>query len=181
MLAWSVRPSISSRSKSAAPSKAGPLRSARRSRGTASPGRASAPCLPIARSRVPREDVGDRSAAEGDGAHRLDGDQCEEDPLAHAPDDQKPRTRGCRSCPSRSLGRYLVEPGRHCASLRWRLRPAQAAAGPRPRAVRGSGPVGCRRERDGGDAGFGKLDASELHLMSPVALSRQRRSRRWIG
>ena len=105
--------------------KTGPLRSARRSRGTASPGRASAPCLPIARSRVRREDVGDRSAAEGDGAHRLDGEQCEEDTLARAQDDQKPRTRGCRRCSSRSLRRYLVEPGRHCASLRSRLRPRQ--------------------------------------------------------
>jgi hypothetical protein len=41
-----------------------------------------------ARSRVRREDVGDGSAAEDGGAHRFDGERCEEDPLARAQDDR---------------------------------------------------------------------------------------------
>src|ERR1035441_664184 len=89
VLASSVRLSISSRSRSAAPWKTG-----------------SAPVCPAitgnsltwtrvrslvadrARSRVRREDVGDGSAAEDGGAHRLDGQRCEEDPLARAQDDR---------------------------------------------------------------------------------------------
>ena len=39
-----------------------------------------------ARSRVRREDVGDGSAAEDGGAHRLDGERREEDPLARTQD-----------------------------------------------------------------------------------------------
>jgi hypothetical protein len=39
-----------------------------------------------ARSRVRREDVGNGSAAEGDGAHRLDGERRHEDALARAED-----------------------------------------------------------------------------------------------
>ena len=35
-----------------------------------------------------REDVGDASAAEDYGAHRLDGERCDEDPLARAEDDR---------------------------------------------------------------------------------------------
>lgn len=39
--------------------------------------------MPIgARSRVRREDMRDGSAAEGGGAHRLDGERCVEEPLA---------------------------------------------------------------------------------------------------
>jgi hypothetical protein len=37
---------------------------------------------------VCREDVSDGSAAEGDGAHRLDGERCHEDALARAQDDR---------------------------------------------------------------------------------------------
>jgi hypothetical protein len=40
------------------------------------------------RSRVRREDVGDSSAAEGGGAHRLDGERCVEESLARAQDDR---------------------------------------------------------------------------------------------
>jgi hypothetical protein len=41
----------------------------------------------LARSRVHRKDVGDGSAAEHGGAHRLDGERREEEPLARAQDD----------------------------------------------------------------------------------------------
>ena len=39
-------------------------------------------------SRVRREDVGDGSAAEDGGAHRLDGERREEEPLARTQDDR---------------------------------------------------------------------------------------------
>src|ERR1700727_1541653 len=51
-------------------------------------GCALSPWLARARSRVRLEDVGDRSAAEGRGADRLDGKRCVEDSLAPAPDDR---------------------------------------------------------------------------------------------
>src|SRR6185436_18726712 len=41
----------------------------------------------ISRSRVHREDMGDGATAEGDGAHRFDGERCGEEPLARAQDD----------------------------------------------------------------------------------------------
>ena len=44
------------------------------------------PVADRARSRVRREDVRDGSAAEDGGARRLDGERCEEDPLARAQD-----------------------------------------------------------------------------------------------
>jgi hypothetical protein len=40
------------------------------------------------RSRVRREDVGDASAAEDGGAHRLDGERREEEPLARTQNDR---------------------------------------------------------------------------------------------
>src|SRR5271168_71057 len=51
------------------------------------------PVADQARSRVRREDVGDGSAAEDGGAHRLDGERREEDPLARTQDGRVMRRR----------------------------------------------------------------------------------------
>jgi hypothetical protein len=51
-------------------------------------GSVRSPVAGRARSRVRREDVGDGSAAEGGGAHGLDGEGCGEQPLACTEDDR---------------------------------------------------------------------------------------------
>jgi len=48
----------------------------------------SSPVAERARSRVRREDVGDGSTTEGGGADRLEGERCEEQPLAPTEDDR---------------------------------------------------------------------------------------------